>query len=91
MRPNRLPAGKPRSLFARIFAQFNNLLIYVLLASSIVTILLRHVLDAVVILAVIVINGGDRVHSGGAVRKSRSRPFAPCSRANPRCCAMDGV
>jgi magnesium-transporting ATPase (P-type) len=24
---NRLPAGKPRSLFARVFAQFNNLLI----------------------------------------------------------------
>ena len=37
--PNRLPAGKPRSLFARVFAQFNNLLIYVLLASAVVTIL----------------------------------------------------
>ncbi len=55
--PNRLPAGKPRSLFARVFAQFNNLLIYVLLASALVTVLLRHVLDAVVILAVVLING----------------------------------
>src|ERR1700722_11207317 len=54
--PNRLPAGKPRSLFARVFAQFNNLLIYVLLASALVTILLRHALDAVVILAVVLIN-----------------------------------
>src|SRR5690242_12143574 len=55
--PNRLPAGKPRSLFARAFAQFNNLLIYVLIASALVTVLLRHVLDAVVILAVVLING----------------------------------
>src|ERR1700744_5248719 len=54
--PNRLPAGKARSLFARVFAQFNNLLIYVLLTSAIVTILLRHALDAVVILAVVLIN-----------------------------------
>src|SRR5271169_5458989 len=55
--PNRLPAGKTRSLFARVFAQFNNLLIYVLLASALVTIVLGHALDAVVILAVVVING----------------------------------
>jgi magnesium-transporting ATPase (P-type) len=54
--PNRLPAPKPRSLFARVFAQFNNLLIYVLLASALVTVLLRHALDAVVILAVVLIN-----------------------------------
>ena len=54
--PNRLPAGKTRSLFARVFAQFNNLLIYVLLASALVTIMLRHALDAVVILAVVLIN-----------------------------------
>jgi magnesium-transporting ATPase (P-type) len=54
--PNRLPARKPRSLLARVFAQFNNLLIYVLLASALVTILLRHALDAVVILAVVLIN-----------------------------------
>src|ERR1700688_1367356 len=68
--PNRLPAGKPRSLFARIFAQFNNLLIYVLLASAIVTILLRHVLDAVVILAVIVINGVIGFIQEGRAEKS---------------------
>ena len=41
---------------ARVFAQFNNLLIYVLLASALVTVLLRHALDAVVILAVVLIN-----------------------------------
>ena len=54
--PNRLPARKSRSLLARVLAQFNNLLIYVLLASSAVTILLRHALDAIVILAVVLIN-----------------------------------
>ena len=74
--PNRLPAGKPRSLFARVFAQFNNLLIYVLLASAVVTILLRHALDAVVILAVVLINGDDRLHPGrpgGKVARGHSR------------------
>ena len=54
--PNRLPAAKSRSIFSRVFAQFNNLLIYVLLASAAVTVLLRHALDAVVILAVVLIN-----------------------------------
>jgi magnesium-transporting ATPase (P-type) len=38
--PNRLPAGKPRSLAARLFAQVNNLLIYVLLASALIAFLL---------------------------------------------------
>src|SRR5208282_4778425 len=54
--PNRLPAGKPRSLAARLFAQVNNLLIYVLLASALIAFLLGHGVDAVVILGVVVIN-----------------------------------
>src|SRR5271154_6702948 len=53
---NRLPAGKPRSLAARLFAQVNNLLIYVLLASALIAFLLGHGVDAVVILGVVVIN-----------------------------------
>jgi magnesium-transporting ATPase (P-type) len=68
--PNRLPAPKPRSLFARVFAQFNNLLIYVLLASALVTVLLRHVLDAVVILAVVLINGAIGFIQEGRAEKS---------------------
>ena len=54
--PNRLPAGKPRSLAARLFAQVNNLLIYVLLASALIAFLLGHGVDTVVILGVVVIN-----------------------------------
>ena len=54
--PNRLPAGKPRSLAARIFAQFNNLLIYVLIASAGIAFALGHRLDTVVILGVVLVN-----------------------------------
>jgi magnesium-transporting ATPase (P-type) len=54
--PNRLPAGKRRSLAARLFAQVNNLLIYVLLASAAVAFLLGHGVDTAVILFVVVIN-----------------------------------
>ena len=68
--PNRLPAGKPRSLIARVFAQFNNLLIYVLLASALITILLRHALDAVVILAVVLINAAIGFIQEGRAQKA---------------------
>ncbi len=68
--PNRLPAGRPRSVFARVFAQFNNLLIYVLIASALVTILLRHTLDAVVILAVVLINAAIGFIQEGRAEKS---------------------
>src|SRR5580693_1132967 len=68
--PNRLPAGKTRSLFARVFAQFNNLLIYVLIASAIVTVALGHALDAVVIFAVVFINGVIGFIQEGRAEKS---------------------
>jgi len=68
--PNRPPAGKPRSLAARVFAQFNNLLIYVLLASALITILLRHALDAVVILAVVIINAAIGLIQEGRAQRA---------------------
>ena len=68
--PNRLPAGKPRSLLARVFTQFNNLLIYVLLASALVTVVLRHALDAGVILAVVLINAAIGFIQEGRAEKS---------------------
>lgn len=54
--PNRLPQAKRHSAFLRFFAQFHDVLIYVLLGAGLVTALLGHWLDAMVILAVVVVN-----------------------------------
>ncbi len=54
--PNRLPAPKTRGPFIRFVSQFNNVLIYVLLAAGLVTALLAHWVDTGVILGVVVIN-----------------------------------
>ena len=54
--PNTLSATKVRSPFARFFLQFNNVLIYVLLVSALITGLLRHWIDTGVILGVVLIN-----------------------------------
>ncbi|MFM1816730.1 MAG: hypothetical protein RLZ98_3425 [Pseudomonadota bacterium] len=53
---NRLPEAPPRNPFMRFLAQFHNVLIYVLLASAAVTAALAHVVDTIVILAVVVVN-----------------------------------
>jgi magnesium-transporting ATPase (P-type) len=54
--PNRLPATPPRSALQRLAAQVHNPLIYALLAAALISLLLRHGVDAVVILAVVVVN-----------------------------------
>ncbi len=54
--PNRLPVGRRRSALTRFALQFHNVLIYVLLASAVVTALMRHWIDTAVIVAVVVIN-----------------------------------
>ncbi len=54
--PNRLRPAKKKSPLARFLVQFHNVLIYVLLASSLVTALLGHWLDSGVILGVVMIN-----------------------------------
>ncbi len=53
---NRLPASAPRSALVRFLTQFHNLLIYVLLGAALVTALLGHAIDTVVILLVVVAN-----------------------------------
>lgn len=53
---NRLPVGKPRSLWQRFLAQCQNVLIYVLLVSALIVFLLGHYVDASVILGVVLIN-----------------------------------
>jgi magnesium-transporting ATPase (P-type) len=54
--PNRLPTGRRRSAWQRFLQQFRNLFIYVLLGSALISLLLGHPVDAVVILAVVLIN-----------------------------------
>lgn len=54
--PNQLPEAKRRSALARMWAQFNNPLIVVLIVAGLVTLLLQHYIDSAVIFAVVVIN-----------------------------------
>lgn len=54
--PNRLPRQPARGPLVRFMAQFNNLLIYALLAAVVLAIATGHVSDAMVVLAVVVLN-----------------------------------
>ncbi len=54
--PNRLTPPEPRSALLRFLSQFDNLLIYILLAAGFVTLLLGHFVDAGVIFCVVLIN-----------------------------------
>ena len=54
--PNKLQEEKKKSAFVRFMMQFNNVLIYVLLAAALVTALLDHMMDSIVILSVVFIN-----------------------------------
>jgi len=54
--PNRLPEPPGRSALRRLLEQFNNILIYVLLAAAVITVFLDHMVDSLVILAVVIVN-----------------------------------
>jgi magnesium-transporting ATPase (P-type) len=54
--PNRLAATKRRSEILRFLAQFNNVLIYVLLAAAVLALMIGHIVDAAVVLAVVLLN-----------------------------------
>src|SRR5215468_9644113 len=54
--PNRLPEGKRRGPFMRFLSQFNNILVYVLLAAGFVKLMVGLWLDAAIILGVVIIN-----------------------------------
>jgi len=54
--PNELPKGQTRSWWKRLLLQFHNVLIYVLMAAAIITALMDHWIDTLVIVAVILIN-----------------------------------
>ena len=68
--PNRLPAAKGRSTLRRLLAQFDNLLIYVLIGAAVVTALLGHAIDAAVILLVVVVNTGVGFVQEGRAEKA---------------------
>jgi len=54
--PNTLPTPAKRGLLVRFLMQFNHLLIYILIAAAFITTLLHHLVDTVVILAVVLVN-----------------------------------
>jgi len=54
--PNRLPEGRKPSPFTRFLAQFNNILVYVLLAAGFTKIMLNLWVDAAIIFGVVVLN-----------------------------------
>jgi calcium-translocating P-type ATPase len=54
--PNRLPEARTRGPLRRFLAQFNNVLIYVLIGAAMVTAALQHWVDTGVILAVVLTN-----------------------------------
>ena len=54
--PNRLPEGKKRGPMMRFLAQFNNILVYVLLAAGFTKLMLSLWVDASIIFAVVVLN-----------------------------------
>jgi len=54
--PNQLPEAQTRGPFIRFMYQFHNILIYVLIAVSMVTAVLGHWVDTGVILAVVLLN-----------------------------------
>ena len=68
--PNKLPAGKRSNPLARLFAQFNNLLIYVLIASAAIALGLGHPIDAGVILGVVLINAAIGFIQEGRAEKA---------------------
>jgi len=54
--PNRLPEPPRRSALVRFLLHFHNILIYVLLGAAAITALLHHLVDTLVILAVVLVN-----------------------------------
>jgi magnesium-transporting ATPase (P-type) len=54
--PNRLPEGKSRGPWRRFLSQFNNILVYVLLAAGFVKLMLNLWIDAAIIFGVVLLN-----------------------------------
>ena len=89
--PNTLPATAKRSLLVRIATQFHNVLIYVLLCAAVIAVFLNHVTDALVIVAVVVINAVIGLIQEGKAEKALESiqhmvdPTAHVIREDQRC------
>jgi magnesium-transporting ATPase (P-type) len=68
--PNSLPPARPKSALMRFLSQFNNLLIYVLLGSALITALFSHFVDMAVILAVVLANAAIGFVQEGRAERS---------------------
>ena len=68
--PNALPKTRKKPLALRFLLQFNNILIYVLLVSAAITLALQHHVDALVILAVVLVNAVIGVIQEGKAEKA---------------------
>jgi len=82
---NTLPQARGRGPIRRLLAQFNNLLIYVLLAAGTLTLLLGHGVDSAVIFAVVLVNAAV-----GFVQEGRAETALNAIQAliDPRCSAL---
>jgi len=67
---NRLPEARTRNSFHRFILHFNNVLIYVLLGSAVITMLLGHVIDTIAILAVVLANAAIGYIQEGKAEKA---------------------
>lgn len=68
--PNRLASAKKKSLPVRFLEQLNDPLIYVLLAAAAISLLLREVSDAVIIIAVVGLNAFVGMAQEGKAQKA---------------------
>ncbi|WP_222708461.1 HAD-IC family P-type ATPase [Alkalisalibacterium limincola] len=84
---NRLPAPPPRPAWRRWLAQFNNVLIHLLLVAAVAALVLGHRVDAAVILAVVLVNALiGFIQEGKAERAMEAigRMLAPKARVRRR-------
>lgn len=68
--PNKLPEPAQRSLLLRFLSHFHNILIYVLIGAAGITALLGHVVDTLVIIAVVIINAVIGFYQEGKAEKA---------------------
>ncbi|GIX29736.1 MAG: carbonate dehydratase [Porticoccaceae bacterium] len=68
--PNRLPEPPRPHPLRRFLRQFDNLLIYVLLAAAAITLAIGHFVDSAVILAVVVINAAIGTYQEGKAERA---------------------